>query len=464
MCIKGCWWVEFRRINGPLYVWHLLHIWDTCIPNIWVNRALPAALSTAGHVPRPTLACSHQWAYGGCFRGKPNNQGDTFVTVAPWLNHHNAHVSTYGGGTKGGEFHQPYKKRGRTKGDWQITHTNHPVYYWHTWCHGITQSHSQAGTKSNATYTQMSYKEQYSRYNAHHCHYGAIQANTKGRKATISDSACSKCTHVSGAGATEPSVHPHGTGTIPGWGHPIAHQTLCFADCTPSDRWDHLQLQKLMHNPATSEIWQTAFGKDFGGMVQGDHRTSLKGTNTMFVMTHNEINHVLRQNKKITYGNLVMGFRPQKENPNRICITAKGNLITYESSPSVHTADLDTAKIHWNSVISTPGARYMCLASNITSTCECHLTCSPNGFKSNTIWKHWLATDTSTWKWDMLYRGCHKRASLQTRNFVLNLCCLPILNTSTRLAYGIMNLALFLSPLLSTILVWSTLLRMMLTS
>jgi hypothetical protein len=38
-----------------------------------------------------------------------------------------------------------------------------------------------------------------------------------------------------------------------------------------------------------------------------------------------------------------------------------GNLITYESSPSVRTADLDTAKLHWNSVISTPGAQYMCL-------------------------------------------------------------------------------------------------------
>jgi hypothetical protein len=27
----------------------------------------------------------------------------------------------------------------------------------------------------------------------------------------------------------------------------------------------------------------------------------------------------------------------------------------------VRTADLDTAKLHWNSVISTPGAQYMCL-------------------------------------------------------------------------------------------------------
>ncbi len=27
--------------------------------------------------------------------------------------------------------------------------------------------------------------------------------------------------------------------------------------------------KKLMHDPVTAEVWQTAFGKDFGGMVQG---------------------------------------------------------------------------------------------------------------------------------------------------------------------------------------------------
>ncbi len=30
---------------------------------------------------------------------------------------------------------------------------------------------------------------------------------------------------------------------------------------------------KLMNNPATAEVWQPAFGKDFGGVVQGDNKT-----------------------------------------------------------------------------------------------------------------------------------------------------------------------------------------------
>ncbi len=45
-----------------------------------------------------------------------------------------------------------------------------------------------------------------------------------------------------------------------------------------------------MHDPAIAEIWQTAFGKDFGrGMAQGNKKTGLKGTNSIFVMTHSEI-------------------------------------------------------------------------------------------------------------------------------------------------------------------------------
>jgi hypothetical protein len=72
--------------------------------------------------------------------------------------------------------------------------------------------------------------------------------------------------------------------------HPITGETIS-------------SYKKLMHDPATAEIWQTAFGKDFGGMAQGGNKTGQKGTNAMFVMTHDEIEHVLRDSKKFTYGN-----------------------------------------------------------------------------------------------------------------------------------------------------------------
>ncbi len=67
-----------------------------------------------------------------------------------------------------------------------------------------------------------------------------------------------------------------------------------------------------MHNPATAETWQTAFGKDFSSMAQGNNKTGQKGTNAMFVMTNDEIKHVLREGKKFTYGNPFVDYRPQK--------------------------------------------------------------------------------------------------------------------------------------------------------
>ena len=42
-------------------------------------------------------------------------------------------------------------------------------------------------------------------------------------------------------------------------------------------------------------------------------------------------------------------------------MTAGGNLISYPGELTMHTANVAMAKILWNSVISTDGARYMCI-------------------------------------------------------------------------------------------------------
>ncbi len=50
--------------------------------------------------------------------------------------------------------------------------------------------------------------------------------------------------------------------------------------------------KRLMNNPATAETWLTAFGKDFGGMAQGDTKTGQKSMNSIFFMTHDDIARV----------------------------------------------------------------------------------------------------------------------------------------------------------------------------
>jgi hypothetical protein len=72
----------------------------------------------------------------------------------------------------------------------------------------------------------------------------------------------------------------------------------------------------LMNDPATAEVWQTAFGKDFGGMAQGDRKTGQKGTNSVFVMTHKKIDIAMTAGHKWTYAQIVVDHRPQKEDSN----------------------------------------------------------------------------------------------------------------------------------------------------
>ncbi len=119
--------------------------------------------------------------------------------------------------------------------------------------------------------------------------------------------------------------------------------------------------KKLMHDPATAKVLQTAFGKEFGGMAQGDNKTEQKGTNAIFVMKHDKLAKILQTGKKFTFAHPVVNHRPQKGDPNQIRITAMGNLVKYGGELSVRTADINIAKMHWNSIISTKNAKYMCL-------------------------------------------------------------------------------------------------------
>jgi hypothetical protein len=127
--------------------------------------------------------------------------------------------------------------------------------------------------------------------------------------------------------------------------HPVTGETI--------DKYE-----KLMNDPATRDIWTTAFGKEIGGLAQGDNKTGAAGTNTIFFMNHDEIKNIPKD-RTVTYARVVVDYRPQKEDPNRVRITVGGNLIDYPGELTTRTADLVTSKILWNSVVSTPHAKYV---------------------------------------------------------------------------------------------------------
>ena len=80
--------------------------------------------------------------------------------------------------------------------------------------------------------------------------------------------------------------------------------------------------KRLINDPKKAKVWQTALGKDFGGMAQGDD--GQKGTNSVFVMAHKEIDIAKLAGHKWTYARIVVDYRPPKEDPNRIRIAVGG--------------------------------------------------------------------------------------------------------------------------------------------
>ncbi len=94
--------------------------------------------------------------------------------------------------------------------------------------------------------------------------------------------------------------------------------------------------KRLMNDPVTADTWMTAFGKDFGGMCQGNNKTGQPGTNAMFVMPPSDVPNIPKD-RVITYAWVVVNHCPPKADPNQIRITAGGNLINYPGKLTTRT-------------------------------------------------------------------------------------------------------------------------------
>jgi hypothetical protein len=63
--------------------------------------------------------------------------------------------------------------------------------------------------------------------------------------------------------------------------------------------------------------------------------------------------------KDITYGRIICVYRSEKKDPYRTPVTMGGNLVNYLDDCGTPTADLITVKLMFNSIISTPNAKFM---------------------------------------------------------------------------------------------------------
>ena len=96
---------------------------------------------------------------------------------------------------------------------------------------------------------------------------------------------------------------------------------------------------------------------------QGDNKTGEKGSNAIFIMNHDKIKNI-PANIKVTYGHLMVDYREHKTDPNRVRLTAGGNLIKYKGKTTTKIADLTMLKVLCNSVLSTELAKLLLVCTN----------------------------------------------------------------------------------------------------
>ena len=127
--------------------------------------------------------------------------------------------------------------------------------------------------------------------------------------------------------------------------HPITKKTIT-------------KYKELAKDPELRDVWTKAMHKELGNIAQGHGET--KGTDTVHFLSHEQISKIPKD-RTVTYARIVVDYCPQKDDPNQVRNTMGGNLIEYPGKLTTRIADLTTTKLLWNSTISTPGARYMCV-------------------------------------------------------------------------------------------------------
>ena len=117
-----------------------------------------------------------------------------------------------------------------------------------------------------------------------------------------------------------------------------------------------IELQTVDAKPKHKETWSKSSANEFGRLANGVGGR-IKGTNTInFIHKRNVWS---KQMKDVTYGQFVCCIRPEKAETHWMWFVVGGNRINYPGEVATPTAEMLVAKLIFNSVISTHGARFM---------------------------------------------------------------------------------------------------------
>ena len=118
-----------------------------------------------------------------------------------------------------------------------------------------------------------------------------------------------------------------------------------------------LNYKQLMRDPKYKKRWSISSANEFGRLANGVGGRIKNTTNTINFINKKDVPNYRR--KDVTYQSFVWNVRNEKAEKNRMHFVVGGERINYPGEVATPTADMLVAKLLFNSVISTRGAKLM---------------------------------------------------------------------------------------------------------
>ena len=113
-----------------------------------------------------------------------------------------------------------------------------------------------------------------------------------------------------------------------------------------------MEYRNVMKTSKYRELYEKAYARELSRLSHGIPGLA-DGTETIFFIDKNNVPS--DRWKDVTYGKIVVNYRPEKEDPYRVRLTVGGNRLTRPWECRTTTVDIITVNLLLNSIVSTPG-------------------------------------------------------------------------------------------------------------
>ena len=94
-----------------------------------------------------------------------------------------------------------------------------------------------------------------------------------------------------------------------------------LAEVLNKETGELMEYRHLVRNPKYRKTWQNSYGNEVGRLAQG-MPVRVKVTDTLFFVRKTDV--PAQRWRDITYGRIVVSYRPSKDDPNRTRLTVRG--------------------------------------------------------------------------------------------------------------------------------------------